>query len=434
MAEKTAPAWNELFAAHPEIMRKVERTGLCEVSAKTIKQFREPRLMTKHDSIDGVPVPLKERGLNILAISRSAYVLGDFEVFEALPDTADMRPEFRDIPTYETLDIDHISSESNAINALVISDILDDFLGEQDTVETFNGRMGTGNFDFEIARHGGGHSHIEVNGAQLEIDGGFENWQSVIIMEAKNVLHPDFNVRQLYYPYRKYSAFVRQPIRLLFSQYTNLTYHLFEYEFQDPRDYSSIKLVRKKAYTFEDSRISADDVWYIWNGEKVIFDDDRSKHDGLPPFPQADKVERILSLVEFLSGRPDGAATDEITEFMGTVERQAAYYPSAGIYLGLFEKPKLGTTRLTDEAWNLLKLRNRSDRLLRVAQLMFRHKIFHDLYGKALKLGNVPDKNDVVAVMVEMNVIEGNSESMLYRRAQTVIAWLRWLFELPDEE
>lgn len=431
VVDKTSAAWEAYLNANPWIEQKIIENGFCEVTADSIKKFREPRLMAKHDSNDGVPSPLSERGLNVLSASRRSYYLGDFDVFKAFPDTSELKPEFCDLPGYETLDIEHISSESNAINALVIGGILDKFLNEYDTVETFNGRMSTGSFGFEIARRDGTHTHLDVNNAQLEIDGGFENNRSVIIMEAKNVIHSDFNVRQLYYPFRKYASFVSKPIRLVFSQYTNLTYNLFEYEFIEPMDFNSIRLLQMASYTFEEDRITADEVWWIWNGTKVLYDDDYRTR-GPIPFPQADRIDRIFALMEFLSGYPDGAPTDIITEFMGTVERQAAYYPSAGIYLGLFERPRRGTTALTRRALELLGFKRRSDRLLKFASFIFEHKIFHDLYGIAIKRGSIPEKSEIMHVMSELNVIEGTSDAMLYRRASTVSAWLKWLFDLPD--
>ena len=222
MADKSADAWEQYFQANPQIEATIACDGICEVTAESIKRFREPRLMTKHDSNDGVPKPLSDRGINILSASRRSYFLGDFDVFESLPQTSDLKPEFCDLPGYETLDVEHISSESNAINALVISNSMDRFLCEADTVETFNGRMGTGKFEFDIVGHCGSRSHLEVSNAQMEIDGGFENDRSVIIMEAKNVIHDDFNVRQLYYPFRKYRELVRKPT--LPTIYSNINF------------------------------------------------------------------------------------------------------------------------------------------------------------------------------------------------------------------
>lgn len=428
MADKTSEAWEKYLVAHPEVEETIALNGVCEVTAESIKQFREPRLMTKHDSIDGVPKPLAKRGINVLSASRSSYYLGDFNVFERFPDTCDLRPEYCELPAYETLDIEHISSESNAINALIISGILDKFLGEYNTVETFNGRMGTGEFDFCIDRFNGKSSQITVNNAQLEIDGGFENDSSVTIMEAKNVLHEDFNIRQLYYPFRKYRKLVKKPIRLVFAQYTNLSYNLFEYEFSDPNDFSSIRLLRKAAYTFEEDLITADNLWTVWKKTRIV------QENPTIPFPQADRIDRILSLIEFLSGRPDGATTAEITIFMGTVERQAAYYPTAGRYLGLFEKPKPGITTLTDRAKSMLGKKSRSERLLQFAGFILEHAVFHKLYQRTLELGEVPNKAEIMSVMTDCQVLSDSTESMLKRRAGTVSSWLKWLFELPDDE
>lgn len=428
MVDKTSEAWERYFSAHPEVEEAIALNGFCEVTAESIKEFREPRLMTKHDSKDGVPKPLMKRGINVLSASRSSYYLGDFNVFERFPDTFDLKPVYCELPVYETLDIEYISSESNAINALIVSGILDRFLDEYDTVETFNGRMGTGEFTFDINRRNGDSSQIRVNNAQLEIDGGFENDNSVIIMEAKNVIHEDFNVRQLYYPFRKYKKLVKKPIRLVFSQYTNLTYNLFEYEFANPYDFSSIHLLRKAAYTFEDDRITTDNLWTVWKRAKIIQEDPNI------PFPQADRIDRILSLIEYLSGKPDGAKTFEIALFMGTVERQAAYYPSAGRYLGVFEKPKNGITTLTDRAKKMLGKKSRSERLLCFAGFIFEHEVFHELYRMMLELGEVPSKAIIMAVMTKFQVLGGSTESMLRRRAGTVSSWLAWLSELPDDE
>lgn len=433
MVDKNNKAWENFFKKYPSVEQRIAENGYCEIDADSIKEFREPRLMTKHDSLDGVPQPLADRRLNVLSASRRSYYLGTFGVFEPFPDISTLKPTRCRLPEYETLDIEHISSESNAINALVISGILNEFLEESDTAETFNGRMGTGQFSYDIRRHDGRLAQITVNNAQLEIDGGFESPRSIIIMEAKNVIHPDFNVRQLYYPFRKYLSLVRKPIRLVFSQYTNLTYHLFEYEFADPLNFNSITLLHQAAYTFDNDRITSEDVFRTWMNTPVLYRDDKDLGDELPPFPQADSMDRIFSLMEFLSGKPDGATTDEITEFMGTVSRQAAYYPAAGMYLGMFEKPRRGVVTLSQRATGLLKLRSRCERLLAVASYMFEHEIFHQLYEQMLKHGAIPERTDIIALMRKLNVLGDSSASMFSRRASTVSAWLRWLITLPEQ-
>ncbi|WP_434325735.1 DUF6997 domain-containing protein [Mycoplasma leachii] len=68
---------------------------------------------------------------------------------------------------------------------------------------------------------------IEVNNSQCEIDAGLENKKSLVILEAKLSSDPDFNIRQLYYPFRLWSNKVEKPIRLVFINYFNQIFRLF---------------------------------------------------------------------------------------------------------------------------------------------------------------------------------------------------------------
>lgn len=426
---KTNNAWESILKAHPDIVTTVKNGGVYEIAASEIKKFREPRLMTKHDTSKIVPKPLQDYGINVLPISRSTYVLGDFKLFEPFPDVTDLKPALRSLPDFETLKTDSITTESSAINALIASGILDDFLGSENTVETFNGRMGAGDFDFSVDRKSGQSAYIHVHGAQLEIDGGFENQDAVIIMEAKNVLHDDFHVRQLYYPFRKYQSHIKKPIRLVFSQYTDMTYYLYEYEFTEPDNYSSLSLLRKEAYTFEDTRITLSEIWKVWQNTPVKSTDNQAQTN--VPFIQADRFDRVISLLERLSGADNNTmTTDEITQFMGTTQRQATYYPAAGEYLGLFER-KRGRISLSARGKQIVK-RGRRERQLALIELMFEHEIFHRLFESFYRSGSLPDIGVVEKTMLCLNVC--NAGATVRRRAQSVLSWLRWIIATADNE
>ena len=196
-------AWQKLIDKY-NIVNKVARDGIFHIRASEIKEFKEPRLMAKWDCVAALPSVFKSNNLNILPDSRSSYVLGEFLLYKEIPELTEPvnKMDYVELPEYETIDVNNISSESNAINVLILSGILDDFLEAQGTVETFNGRMGTGEFDFVVDTVKGNKQKIFVKNAQCEIDGGFENDNDVIIMEAKNVLNEDFHIRQLYYPFR----------------------------------------------------------------------------------------------------------------------------------------------------------------------------------------------------------------------------------------
>lgn len=189
-------AWKKIIEKY-DIVNRVAMDGIFHIKASEIKEFKEPRLMAKWDCTASLPSIFKSNDLNILPDSRNSYVLGDFLLYADIPKLTEVvnKMDYVELPEYETVDINNISSEANAINILIISGILDDFLQAEGTVETFNGRMSTGEFDFVVDTVRGIKQKISVRNAQCEIDGGFENENDVIIMEAKNVLNEDFHIR-----------------------------------------------------------------------------------------------------------------------------------------------------------------------------------------------------------------------------------------------
>ena len=186
-------AWKCLIEKYG-IIEQIKKNGVFHIKASQIKEFKEPRFMAKWDSSDSLPEVFKTNRINILPDSRSSYVLSDFILYKEISELEEHVTQMDrvEIPEYESIDINNINSEANAINVLILSGILDDFLQTTPNVSTFNGRMGTGKFDFMVNCFSDTQKHIEVNNAQCEIDGGFENDDSVIIIEAKNVVHEDF--------------------------------------------------------------------------------------------------------------------------------------------------------------------------------------------------------------------------------------------------
>src|SRR5699024_9416806 len=316
--------------------------------------------------------------INILPNSRRSYLLSDFKLYQELPKLSEKEIDMQkvEIPEYESINIKNITSESNAINLLMLSKILDDFLKEDENVSTFNGRMGTGQFNFNIDRYRGTPINMTVNKAQCEIDGGFENENSIVILEAKNVVYPDFNIRQLYFPYRLWEQRVKKPIRLVFSIYSNEIYRLVEYEFEEVDNYSSIRLVNEKNYSLQDTDISNQDLWDLYSETKILYDDNQNNTN--IPFIQADSFERVISLMEILDEEP--LTTQEISEIMQFELRQSDYYFNAGRYLGLFKKEEIDDrgilVHLTSLGNKVLNL-NYKQRQLKLVKLILNHKIFH---------------------------------------------------------
>ena len=419
-------AWVELIKKY-DIENIVKRKGYFQINSKQIKEYKEPRLMAKWDSSDCLPKVLQDKHLNILPESRSSYVMGDFLLYQEIPELKEHVSKMAhvDLPEYESIDIHHVHSEANAIHVMTLTGILDDFLQVERNVATFSGRMGTGNFDFYVDTFYGGKQNIHVSKAQCEIDGGFENDDSVVIIEAKNVVHRDFHIRQLYYPYRLWKEKVKKPIRLVFSVYSNMIYRLFEYRFDEIEDYSSISLVKSKNYSLQDTTITQEDLLNVRRDTEITENDDKDKRK--VSFPQANVMEKVISLMENLYHNP--MTKQQIAELMNFDERQSDYYYNAGCYLELFQKAENNDRELTRLGERVFKM-NYKERQLHIVSLILKHKIFADFFDSIINTGSLPNKKEIEERMIALNIC--NNCDTLSRRANSVLGWLKWIFNLTN--
>lgn len=422
-------AWKALLEKYP-IVQEVREKGVFHIRASQIKEFREPRLMAKWDSSSSLPEALRCCRLNLLPDSRGSYVIGDFLLYQELPELDEpvTRMDQVRLPEYESVDVNAITSEANAINVMILSGILDDFLGTDQNAATFSGKMGTGAFSFLVDTVRGVKRRIQVDNAQCEIDGGFENRDSVVILEAKNVVHEDFHVRQLYYPYRLWRERVRKPIRLVFSVYSNQIFRLFEYRFRDPEDYSSIELVQSRNYSLQDTVITMEELRAVREQTAVRTDDRMTGGRDQVPFVQANSMERIISLLEQLAGNP--MTGGQIAERMNFEPRQSDYYFNAGRYLGLFEKRREDRqvlVQLTGSGARLARM-NYKERQLKLVSLILEHQIFAECFDAVSEREDgtfvFPEKEEIQRRMRELHVC---NEGQIVRRSSSVYGWLRWM-------
>ncbi len=420
--------WEILFDKY-NIENEINRNGKFYITADQIREVKEPRLMTKFDTRESLPKVFGNK-IAILPVTRGKYVLGEFDLYQDFPEinsdikhmTSAKIPEY-----YETIDINSITSEAAAINVMSIAGILDDFLGEENMIQTVSGRMGSGMFgfhvnDFNSATPIGDKPYIMVRNSQIEIDGGFENMNIFSIIEGKNVIHSNFLVRQLYYPTRLWRGKISKIVRPIFMVYSNNIFRLLEYEFTDVEHYNSLKLVQEKNYSLEDIEISLYDLADVLNNTKV-------KPEPNVTFIQADSFTKVISLVEHLN--QNSMTTSEIADVFGFRERQSDYYYNACKYLGLAEKNtdeegvKICITGLGKR---LLRM-NYKERQLEYVRLILEHKIFNELFETVLKSGEIPDKRYIANKMRELKLC---SENLVSRRASSVRGWLFWIVSLVN--
>jgi hypothetical protein len=326
---KNDRAWELLFNKY-RILENIECNGYFEITSTQINEFREARLMTKFDHRINLPKLFSDNDLAILPITRGSYIISSFEAYK---DFEHLENEIisASFPDYiESTDCENITSEAMAINCAYVSNILADFLEDEELMPTISGRMSSGVFSFHI-HNTSTNSNVVVNviNSQIEIDGGYEGIRQLALIEAKNFISDDFLIRQLYYPYRLWTNKVKKKITPVFLVYSNGIFNLYEYEFQDADNYNSLVLVRQKNYSIEAVEISLNDIVNVLNKTKIV-------EEPKLPFPQADSFKRVINLCELLS--QDEMTRNDITLNYSFDPRQTNYYTDAGRYLGLIDK------------------------------------------------------------------------------------------------
>lgn len=419
-------AWQLLFKKY-NILQEINKNGYFKITAKQINEFREARLMTKFDNSANLPDLFKNNNLAILPITSNSYMIARFQTYKKFEEAKDEEIVKISFPEYiQSLDYNNITSEALAINCAYITQMLENFLGEEDLVPTISGKMSSGNFEFKISKVDMETEYINVSvqNSRIEIDGGFEGLNSLALVEAKNVISDDFMVRQLYYPYRLWKSKINKPVRPVYMVYSNGIFNVYEYKFENDEDYSSIKFVKSKRYGIEDTEIDIQDIQTLFNNI--------SRFDEEPKiaFPQADSFDRVINLCELLLDEPK--TKSDITENYAFDERQTNYYTDAARYLGLVDKNgNVGNINfeLTELGRKILNLRYKQ-RQLEFAKLILMHQVFYDYLRLYFENSDKPTTSNTVEIMKHCNLYNIESESTYKRRASTIRSWIEWILDL----
>lgn len=386
--------------------------------------------MAKIDQSINLPQIFRKNQLSILPISRSAYIIAPFTTHQSVTYSPDLNPIKKSLPSnIQSIDDSDLYSEAVAINCAYLTGMIDDIVGEQ-TYYTISGRMSTESFRFSIRStiSGNPDNQIDVVNSQCEIDGGFEGEQCFALVEAKNYAVEDFLIRQLYYPFRLWSAKLSKKVIPIFMTFSQDIFDFFIYKFVDENDYNSLQLVEQKSYTLTPKTISTIDVNAILNQVLIIPEPSRI------PFPQADSFKRIVDLLTLLMVK-DRLTKDEITEEYQFDARQTNYYTDAARYLGLVDKftdpdTREITFKLTDEAQNILHQRHKQ-KYLGLIRKILEHVVFYRSFRLWLQQGTIKD-SDIGRIIEDSQIpIQG---ATVGRRARTVRGWIAWIMQQIEEE
>lgn len=417
-------AWEKLFEKY-HILDEIERKGRFTIAASQIKEFREPRLMTKFDHRVNLPGVFAENRLAILPVTRGDYVISSFSAYKEFEAPADNIQRVSIPPHLQSLMPRFLVSEAIALNCANACGILNDFLEDDRIVPTVSGRMGSGVFDFNIET-ACGTGNVAVNNAQIEIDAAYEGINCLSLFEAKRDLSDDFLVRQLYYPFRVWSSRVTKPVKPVFLIFSNGVFNLYQYRFENPENYNSLQLIKQKNYVIE-TKIRLADIENLLRTVPLAEE---------PPisFPQANSMSRIINLIELLNEKP--MTKQDITSQYAFDERQTNYYTDAGRYLGLIDKQKDSDGnilfRLSSCGYHMMGLEYK-ERQIAIIRSILEHKVFSETLKLHLEWGNMPDTKTIVHIMKQGNLYHVEAQSTYIRRSSTVVGWINWILRSVEE-
>lgn len=417
-------AWENLFDKY-HILDEIAQNGKFVISASQIKEFREPRLMTKFDHKINLPGIFASNNLSILPITRGEYIISSFSAYEEFSESSPDVQRISIPPHIQSLSPQFLVSETIALNCASACGILNDFLEDDGLIPTVSGRMSSGNFEFGI-NTSSSVQNVSVCNSQIEIDAAYEGIHYLSLFEAKRDLSDDFLIRQLYYPFRVWNERVTKMVKPIFLIFSNGMFNLYQYQFDDPRNYNSLRLVKQKNYVIA-TEICLADIENILQNIPLI-------QEPAIAFPQADRMSRIINLIELLNEKP--MTKQDITSEYAFDERQTNYYTDAGRYLGLIDK-------VHDEDGNILfllsacgrhimNLEYKERQLALVTQILM-HRVFNETLKLHLRCGEMPDKQTIIQIMRDSNLYRVEADSTYWRRSSTVIGWVNWILETIED-
>jgi len=248
-------SWEKIFSDYEILNHNFDESPFpltaqqIKVSCQNFKRTteKEVRILCKHDSRENLPKIMADNGLFLLPVKNGEYVIVKGQGFFDIPNISG---EPIDYPASKLAFIPTTSfvgnSEMQHVDYAYAISIIRTFLDDDSLVLTVRGRKYTPQFSFRV-----GKQTITTKSVQTEVDAGYEGKYKFVIVEAKNSETTNTIIRQLFYPYRQWSAHLNtehKEVVLVFFEKRESDYLLWRYKFKDKNDYNSIELVSSAKY------------------------------------------------------------------------------------------------------------------------------------------------------------------------------------------
>lgn len=402
----------ELLLKELDVLNAVNRDGCADINARDIKRIvqtaglspDEPRILCKMDYRGSRPRIFKQNGLSLLAVRNGRYRVARTDPYIDLPAYNSSNSESIEWSPLATLDPWSITSESKALQIAYVSKMLERVFGETVTM-TIYGRQRAEPFQFTL-----NGVEYDVEGVQIEIDGGYEG-NAVHLIEAKNdQRYVDMNYRQIAYPLHQYESKLQETDKQVYAY--GMTYEAPYFRFvRFDATRGRFDPGSQRIFHIKDT-LPVFDLLSIPAQPTLV--------DTSVPFPQANDFSKVLTLLDLLSDAGSQgikAPKEFLSNYFGFDPRQSDYYTNVlkWMRLGSIEKPG-GKLKPTPRAYVISALPI-NERLKEMAEIVFSCPVFNH----ALREGTSSiDVGLITHAGYQMNA------TTMARRMSTVENWLEY--------
>ncbi|MBU3014353.1 hypothetical protein KO488_06255 [Poseidonibacter lekithochrous] len=396
-------SWENIFNQY-NVLSEISRNNYFDITADQIKAVdgKEARLMTKVDFRQSLPNIMKQEELSILAIKNGLYRIAKNDPFININQNIETEIIELEAPSnIISIDPYNIKSESAALDIATITEMANTVFGEESSL-SIRGRL-RGSLNFNI-----GTVPYNIDGVQIEVDGGYEGNSSINLIEAKIGYRDNINIRQLLYPelYWKNEISNRKTIKSYIFYLQEDIYRFIPYIYDGVIGYADH--ANEKAFKFKEPSSDFSLFSIEINENHICLN---------TPFPQADKFDTIHSMLILISEHPC-MTKEELKLNFDIVDRQIDYYYNVLKWLKLCEEEN-DCMVLTTKGIEVLQLPFK-DRIIEISKIVFSEPIFNNYLN---------DREVNLQLFQRYNV---NSESTKNRRLQTVKAWVLYFKNIVE--
>ncbi len=207
----------------------------------------QPRILAYQTTREDRPELFQELGLFMLPVSNRRYVILKGEGYFDLPPIADEPTLYEPKLEFPLETAKFEMQEMQFLDFAYATSLLRNYMDDDSLLLTIRGRKNLTPIEFTA----GGHT-LSAKSAITEVDAGYEGRDQIILLEAKATKFDNFNVRQLYYPFRLWRDVTNKIVHLFFFSTSDDVYSFWKIKFEDPYDFHSVMIEKTAKFRIVD--------------------------------------------------------------------------------------------------------------------------------------------------------------------------------------